>query len=179
MNRYNTSVLNVGYTDLSLNISEALINEALQNITMSMIYALDTQWPVNTPVTQTTMQNVFHFSSRARVIVPYAACLLAALPALALGLYSLRRNGVPATEGGFLQLLVTMTGSERLREEAAAGCLGGAHNVPVSLKKLKIRYGEVVGGDREGMVRRAAFGLEDEIVPLIRGREYGGRADNG
>jgi hypothetical protein len=32
---------------------------------------------------------------------------------------------------------------------------------------------------REGMFRRAAFGLEDEIVPLVRGREYGGRADGG
>jgi hypothetical protein len=109
---------------------------------MSMICALDTQWPVTTPVTQTTMQNVFHFFSRARVVASYACCLLAAPPALALGLYSLWRNGVPAADRGFLKPLVSTTGSETLWEVAAAGCLGSAHDVPVALKELKIRYGE-------------------------------------
>jgi hypothetical protein len=149
IDRYNTMALNFGYQALNPNHSEALVKDALQNITMSIIYALGKHWDKTTPVTQSKLQSILHFSSRARLVAPYVFCLLAALPVLALSMYSLWRNDVLAADGGFLQPPMTTTGSERLREAAAAGCLGGAHDVPVALKELKIRYGKVFVGERK------------------------------
>jgi hypothetical protein len=78
-----------------------------------------------------------------------------------------------------IQLITTSTSSAALEKEAAGGCLGGGESVPKALKELKIRYREIVS-ERIGpdysdgqLIRRAGFGTEDEVVPLI-GKGGGG-----
>lgn len=66
---------------LDLDLTERSLNEALQKIALSVMYTLD-WWHSRTNTTQTSYQNVFSFSSRPRLVVPYAASLLAALPFL-------------------------------------------------------------------------------------------------
>ena len=97
-----------------------------------------------------------------------------------LGLYALRTNGVPATDGGFLQLLTTTRGSATLDQTAAGGCLGGDKNVPSALKDLEIKYGELTGmpselkNNERIRPRKAGFGIEGEVSPLRRDFIYGG-----
>lgn len=89
----------------------------------------------------------------------------------------LHENGVPATYGGFIQLPGTTSGSTRMREAAAANCLGGDMNtVAQPLKEIKVKFGEVVSMRREvngDLVRRAGFGVEDETALLMKGERYG------
>jgi len=144
-----------------LDLTEARLNEALQNITLSVMYALD-WWHTTTNVTQVEYQNIFSFSSRSRLIVPYAFSLLATLPFLFLGFRALRQNGEPAVDGGFIQPLVTTAGSLRLRDIAAEGS-GRPHDVPESVKEARIRYGHLPAHGAEGL---RGFGLEDEVVGL-------------
>lgn len=72
-----------------------------------------------------------------------------------------------------MQILMTTTGSETLRQAAAGGCLGGQRNIPKELKDLEIIYGELRDGEKEGGVRRATFGTREEIVELEKGAVYG------
>ncbi|KAF2731035.1 hypothetical protein EJ04DRAFT_567215 [Polyplosphaeria fusca] len=155
-----------------LNITEHNINQALQNITIALM-KLNSFWNTTTNVTQSNYQNIFVFSP-VTLIVPYACCLAVVLPFLLLGYTSLRSNGVPAISGGFVQTLMTTTGSEALRDAAAAGCLGGKRNVPQQLKDMEIMYGELRDeGKQDGDIRRATFGLKGEIVELKKGALYG------
>lgn len=83
-----------------------------------------------------------------------------------MGLWAIRSNGVPATDGGFIQLIAMMK-SARLESETSVACLGGSENIPEKLKTLKVKFGELI--DKEycqgEVVRRAEFGTEEEIVP--------------
>lgn len=73
-----------------------------------------------------------------------------------------------------MQTLMTTTGSEALRDAAAAGCLGGERNVPRQLEDMEIMYGELYDErNQEGDIRRATFGLKGEIVELKKGALYG------
>lgn len=155
-----------------LNITEYSINQALQNITIALM-SLNSYWNTTTNVTQSNHQNIFLFSP-IPLIVPYACCLAVVVPFLLLGYSSLRLNGVPALSGGFVQTLMTTTGSEALRDAAAAGCLGGERNVPRQLEDMEIMYGELYDErNQEGDIRRATFGLKGEIVELKKGALYG------
>jgi hypothetical protein len=160
------------WTSNDVNITESGINQALQNITIAMMQ-INPAWQTTTQVTQTSYENIFSFSSRPRLIVPYACSLGAVLPFLILGYISMRMNAVPAMSGGFVQTLMTTTGSATLRDAAAVGCLGGEQNTPKSLKNMEIMYGELVE-DRQGSeVRRATSGIKEEIIPLRKGELYG------
>lgn len=81
-------------------------------------------------------------------------------------------NGVAATDGSFMQLVTTTTGSAVLDRAAAGGCLGGNESVPTELKELRVRFGEIMGREGE-VVRRAGFGVEGEVGPLRKGERYG------
>jgi hypothetical protein len=107
------------------------------------------------------------------LIIPYFLSLLLALPLLAIGGLALRHNGVSAIDGGFTQLITTSTGSATLQRLAAGCCLGGEKDVTEALKELKIRFGELVGEEKRGVVKRAGFGTEEETVPLVKGKMYG------
>lgn len=69
-----------------------------------------------------------------------------------------------ATDGGFLQILTTTSASKTLHRVAEGGSLGGEENVSKELKELKIKLGELNSGRG---ARRAGFGTEDEVAPII------------
>jgi hypothetical protein len=160
--RYNFSPEFIkSHSPIDLDLSENRINEALQNITLSVMYTLD-WWHTTANVTQNLNYNTFSFSSRPRLIIPYAASLLLSLPLLFLGFRALRLNGAPAIDTSFMQTLVTTTGSARLREIAAKGS-ETPYDVPESVKETRIRFGYMLETNGEEVVRRATFGLEDEV----------------
>ncbi|KAE9373328.1 hypothetical protein N431DRAFT_338567 [Stipitochalara longipes BDJ] len=154
-------------------VTPSLLNDFLLNITMSAITDFG-WWSANsTPVTQWETITVFSFSKPMNLIIPYFFSLFLAIPILGIGFLALKSNGVAAIDGGFTQLVTTSTGSKTLEKVAAGGCLGGNENVPVGLKELKVRFGELVGDSNGGLVRRAGFGTENETRPLVKGALYG------
>ncbi len=76
-------------------------------------------------------------------------------------------------DGSFAQIITTSTGSATLDRAAAGGCLGGNESMPKELKDLEIRYGEFLGRDDPGRIKRAGFGVEGEVIPLRKGTNYG------
>ncbi|PVH86481.1 hypothetical protein DL98DRAFT_407196, partial [Cadophora sp. DSE1049] len=160
---------------IAFKITQDLLNEMLMNVTMSTITAYGF-WNTTVKATVDNFINVYRFSRPLNLIVPYPASLLVALPFIVMGLWALYQNGVPAIDGGFIQLITTSTGSRNLQNAAAGGCLGASENAPLALKKLRVRYGEIMGSEenRKGkVVKRAGFGTEDEIRPLVKGAKYG------
>ena len=129
-------------------------------------------WNESVAITATDHFNVYSFANSKQLLIPYLGCLCLSLPFMVLGLLSLGQNGVSAIQGGFLQMLMTTIGSDALRDAAAGSSLGGEENLPQELKKLRIRYGELVGGRDGSGMRRAGFGTEDQVVPLRRGVFY-------
>lgn len=169
-NQYNYTTIS-NWSNLS--ITEARINEALANLTLTTMIALQ-QWNTTVPVKIEEALTFSSFAARKNLLIPYFLCLAVATPYLILGAISMCRNGVSAVPGGFIQVLMTTTGSKILEQMAASGCLRGDENVPKDLLDLKIRFGELVGiGDQAGGVRRAGFETDNEIVPLDRRAVYG------
>jgi hypothetical protein len=173
-----------------ISATQDLLNAMLANITVSAIPHFNAVWTTRADVTTETTINIYAFSRPANVILPYTLALALALPCLALGLLALRANGVPAVDGGFVQLLATTRGTSETVDRLAAGaCLGGEHNVPRALKRLRLRYGELLvggsstppldlglesgeharGGQRGACAvrRRAGFGTDGEVGPLL------------
>ncbi|KAK5988841.1 hypothetical protein PT974_10335 [Cladobotryum mycophilum] len=158
-----------------VHITEHDLNDALANITISAISDFGL-WTSTVNVTERTAITLYSFSKPLHLILPYGISLLCALPFIAIGFQALRSNNVPAIDGGFFQLLLTTRGSPTIDRLAAGGCLSGEGNVPQALKDLKVRYGELIADSSScegGRVRRAGFGLEDEVVPLKRDYTYG------
>lgn len=168
-------------------ISGDVLNEMLANVTLSTLFQIPLENAATTVTTVSTWSsnNFYTFSHPVNLYAPYGVSLLLTLPFLVLGIVSLWRNGVPAMDGSFLQMLMTTTASKKLHAKAAGGCLGGENNVPEGLKKERILFGELgrAEGDADllaagvkeegGVVRRAGFGLEDEVMPLKRHARYG------
>jgi len=76
-------------------------------------------------------------------------------------------------DGSFEQIITTSTGSSLLDQAAAGGCLGGTESMPKELQDLKIRFGEFIGREEPGGVKRAGFGTESEVIALRKGARYG------
>ncbi|CZR62770.1 uncharacterized protein PAC_12667 [Phialocephala subalpina] len=165
--------------DYTCSVNQSILNFILANITLSTISSYNI-WSTYVNETQTIWVNTYSFSRPRNLIIPYCLALLCTLPLIILGLYALYTNGVPATDGGFLQLLTTTRGSATLDETAVGGCLGGDKNVPSALKDLKIKYGELtgmpleLGHNKSVRPRRAGFGTEGEVSLLRRDYIYGG-----
>jgi hypothetical protein len=156
-------------------MTEDILNEALFNLTMSAAIYLG-NWPETVQVEVNNTHNIYSFEGKLQFFLPYGLCLILALPLLYLGLQSLHHNGVSAMDGGFLQLLMTTSGSRTLDKAIAGGCIGGEENVSESLKELKVRFGEFTASDADAAgtrVARAGFGTEDEVGPLRRRVLYG------
>jgi hypothetical protein len=158
-------------------VNEDILNRMLANLTLSAITTFNL-WSTHVNQTRMMAANTYSFSHPLSLILPYYLTLLCALPLLILGFCALYANGVPATDGGFLQLLTTTRGSATLDSLAIGGCLGGHRNVPSELRDLKIQYGEMtLPPDFRGaqvVIPRAGFGTEDEVLPLRKGHVYGG-----
>lgn len=130
------------------------------------------------PVTLMSSPQLYSFNSLQTLLIPYLLCLFLSIPFLYLGVRSLRLNGASAIEGGFIQIVMTTSGSKALEKASASGCLGGDENVPEELKEMKIRFGALATSSDyhdSGPVqeRRAGFGTDDEVLPLQKGVTYG------
>jgi len=155
----------------SFNVTQDSLNDALFNITTSILRTYQ-YWNTSANATMENTVNVYSFSSPLTLLLPYFLSIILAFPFVLQGFWALVRNGVAATDGGFMQIISTSTGSAILDSAAAGGCLGGDESVPRELKDLKIRFGEFVG--QEGLrVRRAGFGVEGEVRGLDREVRYG------
>ena len=170
LNNLTTSSFEITYHYV---VTPGLLNDCLLNITLSAITDFGWWTSNDTAVTQWQTINAYSFSKPLNLIIPYFLCLFLAIPILAIGSFALRQNGVSAIDGGFTQLITTSTGSAALKKLAAGGCLGGDENVPDGLKELRIRFGELVGEGKEGLVRRAGFGTKEETISLAKGELYG------
>jgi hypothetical protein len=124
-----------------LNLSEALLNEALANITIAALSLNNWFGLVNGSTS--SVFNTYKFEHKFSFYLPYALSLLFTLPVIVVGLLAFHHNGVAAIDGGFLQILLTTTGDTELRKLAAKGSLGGKENIPAELKKLKVRFGSL------------------------------------
>ena len=156
----------------AFNITQDILNDYLFNMTSSVMIALGS-WNTTANATISTATNVYRFSSPLSLILPYFISLGLALPFMLLGCIALFKNGVSAMDGSFEQIITTSTGSSILDKAAAGGCLGGSEGVPKELRDLKIRFGEFIGREEPGRIKRAGFGTENEVVPLTKGAKYG------
>ena len=156
----------------SFNVTPVLLNEYLFNMTTSIMEAYG-NWETTTNATITTTTSVYAFSEPLNLIVPYLATLFVAFPFIILGCIALMRNGVSALDNSFIQMLTTTTGSAAIDNAAAGGCLGGGENVPQEFKDLKVKFGEILERNDPMIVKRAAFGTEEEVTMLNRDIRYG------
>jgi hypothetical protein len=151
------------------NITEDLLNSVLTNTTLSAI-SLGTWWDM-VPVTTTRYQSTYSLASPLNLILPYSICLAAAILFAAIAIWSLWRNGIPAADGGFLQIMMATRGNTEMERLVLKDRLAAIDNMSKELKSLKIRYGELVGDDVlgvEGM--RLGFGTVEETVSLRKKR---------
>ncbi|KAH7391398.1 hypothetical protein BKA64DRAFT_710302 [Cadophora sp. MPI-SDFR-AT-0126] len=159
-------------THPAFDITQDLMNEYLFNMTTSMMVTYGT-WTTLANATRLTTHNVYQFSQPLSLLLPYFITLFVSLPFVVIGCLSLFRNGVSAMDGSFTQIITTSTGSATLDRAAAGGCLGGEESLPDELKDLKIQFGEFVGREDPGRIKRAGFGVKGEVKPLEKGGNYG------
>lgn len=110
-------------------IDQDVLNKILQNITLTLMNSFNS-WKTEVNTTTSTFRNVYSFSNRLNLLLPYYLSLIVALPLLVIGGVCLHHNGVSATDGGFLQILTTTSNSRALHDAASIGALGGEENVP-------------------------------------------------
>ncbi|KAK0118144.1 hypothetical protein ONS95_012450 [Cadophora gregata] len=154
------------------NITADMLNDYVFNATTSVM-AMYRRWNTTANATTSTTLNVYSFSEPLNLIIPYFLTLLVSLPFVVMGCLALMKNGVSATDGGFMQLITTNTGSAIVDKAAAGGCLGGDESAPQELKDLEIRFGEFIGRDEPGRIKRAGFGVDSELTSLTKGADYG------
>jgi hypothetical protein len=122
-------------------------------MTMSAMQAYGS-WSTGVSATKDTAVNVYSFSASLNLIISYFLTLVLSISFIILGGLVLYWNGVSAMDGGFMQIIITSTGSAILDKAAAGGCLGGNESMPQELKDLRIRFGEFICRDNECQERR-------------------------
>lgn len=103
--------------------------------------------------------------------MPYGLSLGLTLLSIVFGLNALRLNGISATDGGFLQIMMTTTGDTEMSRKVQAGSLGGSGNAPKELLELKVRFGELVCGEGTASGKKYGFGTTEETEVLLRRRK--------
>jgi hypothetical protein len=148
-----------------LNITEDLLNDVLTKITLSAI-SLGTWWDkVN--ITTTHYQSTYSFAHPLNLILPYSICLAVSAFFAAIAIWSLSRNGIPAADGGFLQIMMATRGNTEMERLVLQEKLTTTENMSAELKSLKICYGELVGEEILGVEgSRMGFGTIDETTSL-------------
>jgi hypothetical protein len=153
----------------NLNLTEGMLNDVLTNLTLSAI-SLGTWWD-SVPVTTTRYQSTYSFASPLNLILPYSICLAAATLFAVIAIWSLWRNGMYAADGGFLQIMMATRGNTEMERLVVRERLMATDKISDELKSLKIRYGELVGGDILGVGGRGlGFGTVEETVSLRKRR---------
>lgn len=147
---FSDAQISPSFSNISVNngglftINETSINAMLQDVVLSIISYQPNNWTMRVNQTRNEIRNIYTFSRPLNLFLPYGLTLLGSLCAMSFGFYALRSNGVPATDGGFLQLFITAQRSDTVDRIARGGCLGGEENVSTALKNLKIQFGELV-----------------------------------
>jgi hypothetical protein len=150
-------------------ITEDLLNSVLTNLTLSAI-SLGTWWNM-VPVTFMRYQSTYSFANPLNLILPYSFCFAAAFFFAAIATWSLWRNGIPAADGGFLQIMMATRGNTVMERLVLEERLVAVDSISKELKSLKIRYGELIAEDAlrvEG--RRLGFGTVEETMSLRKRR---------
>ncbi|KAH7123927.1 hypothetical protein B0J11DRAFT_325563 [Dendryphion nanum] len=124
--RYNTTAF-ASYFDprTDLNITEATLNAFITSVT---ILALRLQtWTSLAPVNITEYRTVWHFSEHMLLVLPYALACGFALILPLIGTWALLENGVPAVDGGFLQVMTSTRGRAEMEKRVVRHhVVGGA-----------------------------------------------------
>jgi hypothetical protein len=149
-----------------LNITEESLNNVLTNITLSAI-TLGTWWDM-VNVTTTSYRSTYKFSNPLNLILPYSICMVIGTAFAAAAIWSLYRNGVPAADGGFLQIMMTTRGDTQMNRLVLREGLNPKTGLPDDLKHLKVRYGELgheITGGESGLL---GFGTTQEVVSPMK-----------
>jgi hypothetical protein len=110
---------------------------------------------------------MYSFANPLNLILLYSICLAAATTFAAIAIWSLSRNGIPAADGGFLQIMAATKGNTAMERLVLQEKLTAVENMSVELKALKVWYGELVGEDVLGVEeRRVGFETVEETVSL-------------
>jgi hypothetical protein len=148
-----------------IDLPEDFLNDVLTNITLSAI-SLGTWWDM-VPVTTTRYQSTYSFANPLNLILPYSICLATATLFAVIAIWSLWRNGMPAADGGFLQIMMATRGNTEMERLVVRERPMAINKISDELKNLKIRYGELVGEDVLAVGgRRLGFGTVEETVSL-------------
>jgi hypothetical protein len=148
-----------------LNLTEVILNDVLTNITLSAI-SLGTWWD-EIEVNYTRYQSTYSFANPINLILPYSVCLAVATAFAATAIWSLSRNGIPAADGGFLQIMTATRGNTEMERLVLRENLTTVENMSEELKALRVRYGELVGEDVVGANgRTVGFGTIEETISL-------------
>ncbi|KAI9743708.1 MAG: hypothetical protein M1818_003024 [Claussenomyces sp. TS43310] len=154
---------------LDFNLTQTSMSALLHNITISAITL--SPYTTTTMATRTSYMPTYMLSHPLNLYVPYGLTLVIALAFLIIGITSLWRNGVAATDD-FIQILQTTAARSEVLDQARIGTtLGGEENVHKPLEALRLRYGGLIekGEDR---VERAGWGIEGEVERLRKNRAY-------
>lgn len=129
---------------LILNISPELVQQAFENVTVSMPMFGIEGWSKEVNLTTNVWANVYHFTP-LWLIAPYAAIIGLSFIFCLVGLFGLFRNGVSAKGSSFLQIVTTTSAGTTLLREKAAECFeGGGKSYSKELLDLRLKYGEFV-----------------------------------
>lgn len=146
-----------------INPTEELLNELLYNVTISAL-VLET-WKENVSVTTTSFHNVYSFSHRKNLVLPYSISLSIAIIFGIIAVWSLHQNGEPAADGGFLQVMMATRGDTEMERLVLKEGVKASGEISKELGALKVWYGQLIDADgREG------FGTVDETVATRRRR---------
>ncbi len=165
--RYNQTGGVDTYHVRSMNVTQESINEYMTNFTIG---ALSLDIARNKTLVQVTdYHNVYDFSAPINLVLPYTLCSAVGVIFVALGIWCLVQNQVPAAEGGFLQIMATTIGRTQMEELVIAlQTSSDTEKIEKDILNLKVRYGELV--DDEGVgTGVAGFGTTEETKLLRRG----------
>jgi len=154
----------------SLTITGVTLNELLTNLTISTM-SLGYQYAM-VPVAYTEYRNVYVFSDLLNFFVPYVICTIVAFIFVFVGIRALSKNGLPATDGGFLQIMMATRGRTELESMVLKRGFVGTKDLPKELLDLRIRLGELLvsidehGNTGEGPRKVVGSGTTGETIPL-------------
>lgn len=86
---------------------------------------------------------------------------------VAIAILSLHQNGIPAADGGFLQVMMATRGDTQVERLVSENSNMSADDMSKKLGRLKVRYGELVSQEA-----RMGFGTMDETLALKK-RKWG------
>lgn len=152
-----------------MNITEDLLNDVLTNITLSAL-SLRTWWET-VPVTKMRYRSTYSFASPLNLILPYSICFAAATIFAVIAIWSLWQNSILAADDGFLQIMTATRGNTTMEKLVLQERLLEVDSISEELKRLQIRYSELVTEEILGIEKRKLrFGTMEETLSLKKGR---------